>query len=54
MEGASSNNNRHSPRESAAAFLKRMRAVSPADDAAVAEVEAALEERRRPHKGIEL
>lgn len=42
------------PRESAAAFLKRMRALAPSDDQAIAEVEAAIDEHRRPHKGIEL
>ena len=45
---------RRSPRESAEAFLKRMRALAPADDQAIAEVEAAIEEHRRPHEGIEL
>ena len=45
---------RRHPRESAAAFLKRMRAAAPGDDAAIADVEAAIEEHRLPHKGIEL
>jgi putative transcription factor len=45
---------RRHPSESAAAFLKRMRAVSPPDDQAIVEVEAAIEEHRRPHRGIEL
>lgn len=52
---------RRHPRESAASFLKRMRAIGADDDAAaadvegaIAEVEAAIEEHRRPHKGIEL
>lgn len=43
---------RRPPRESAAAFLKRMRAIAPSDDDAIAEVEAAIEEHRRdiqPH-----
>ena len=42
------------PQESAATFLKRMRKLAPADDAAVAEVEAALREHKAPHKSIEL
>jgi hypothetical protein len=42
------------PRESAANFLKRMRAASPADDAAIAEMESAIAEHKRPHEGIEL
>jgi hypothetical protein len=42
------------PSEPAAAFLKRMRNASPADDLAVAELEAGIEQHRRPHKGIEL
>jgi hypothetical protein len=45
---------RRHPGESAAAFLKRMRRAAPADDAAVAELERAVEEHRYPHKGIEL
>lgn len=40
--------------ESAAAFLKRMRKAAPADDQAIAELEAAIEEHRHPHKGIDL
>jgi hypothetical protein len=52
---------RRHPRESAAAFLKRMRAIG-ADDAAaaadvesaIAELEAALEEHRQPYRGIDL
>ena len=54
VEEALSDYARRHPRESAAAFLKRMRAVSPSDDQAIAELEAAIEEHRRPHKGIEL
>lgn len=42
------------PKESAAAFLKRMRKLAPADDTAIAEVEAALREHKVPHKGIDL
>jgi hypothetical protein len=52
---------RRHPRESAAAFLKRMRAIGAEDDSAaaqvegaIAELEAALEEHRQPHKGIDL
>ena len=41
------------PTESAAAFLKRLRA-NAVDDETVAEVEAAIEENRRPHPGIDL
>jgi hypothetical protein len=36
-----------SARESAVAFLRRMRNASPADDEAIAEVEAAVDENRR-------
>jgi hypothetical protein len=54
VEEALSDYARRHPRESAAAFLKRMRALSPADDQAIAEVEASIEEHRRPHRGIEL
>jgi hypothetical protein len=45
---------RRHPRESAAAFLKRMRALAPPDDEAIAEIESAIAEHRRPHRGIEL
>jgi len=45
---------RHKNEESPAAFLRRMRSVGPADDEAIREVEAAIEEHRRPHRGIEL
>jgi hypothetical protein len=45
---------RRHPRESAADFLERVRAMAPGDDQAIAEVEAAIEEHRRPHRGIEL
>ncbi len=45
---------RRHPKESAAAFLKRMRAAAPVDDAAIAELEAALREHKVPHKGIDL
>jgi nucleotide-binding universal stress UspA family protein len=54
VEEALSNYAGRHPRESAAAFLKRVRALSPSDNEAIAEVEAAIEEHRRPHKGIEL
>ena len=40
--------------ESPAAFLRRMRSVAPPDDEAIREVEAAIEEHRRPHEGIRL
>jgi hypothetical protein len=39
----------HEQRENAAAFLKRMRAVAPADNAAILEVEAAIEAHRQRH-----
>lgn len=42
------------PREGATAFLKRMRGTAPAEDEAMAEVEAAIEEHRHPHRGIQL
>jgi hypothetical protein len=52
---------RRHPNESAAAFLRRMRAIGAEDEAAaadmqgaIAEVEAALEEHRQPHLGIDL
>lgn len=45
---------RRHPTETARAFLKRMRSASPADDRAVTELEAAIEEHRHPHKAIEL
>lgn len=54
VEEALSDYARRHPREGAAAFLKRMRALSPPDDEAMAEVEAAIQEHRRPHRGIEL
>jgi hypothetical protein len=54
VEEALSDYARRHPHESAANFLKRMRAASPSDDQAVAEVEAAIDEHRRPHKGIDL
>lgn len=41
------------PKESAAAFLKRTRALG-ADDATVVEVEAAIKAHRKPHRGISL
>lgn len=40
------------PRETAAAFLKRMREAAPGDDAAIADVEAAIEEHRQSHTRI--
>jgi hypothetical protein len=52
---------RKHPSESAAAFLRRMRAIGAEDEAAaadtdegIAEIEAALDEHRQPHRGIEL
>ncbi len=42
------------PKESAAAFLRRMRAMAAGDDGAIAEIEAAFEDHRMPHEGIEL
>ena len=45
---------RRHPGESAAAFLKRMRKSGSADDAALGEVEAAMDEHRGPHRAIEL
>ena len=42
------------PVESAASFLRRMRATGESDDAAIVELEAAIEEHRTPHHGIEL
>jgi hypothetical protein len=45
---------KHPKPESAAAFLRRVRAMTPADDQAVAELEAAIEEHRQPHHGIDL
>ena len=54
VEEALSDYARRHPRESPAEFLKRMRAVAPVDDETIAEMEAAMEENRRPHEGIEL
>jgi hypothetical protein len=46
---------KHPKPESAAAFLRRLRRLTPTDDdRAVAELEAAIEEHRQPHRGIEL
>jgi hypothetical protein len=52
---------RRHPNESAAAFLRRMRAIGAEDEAAaagmegaIAEVEGVLEEHRQPHLGIDL
>lgn len=45
---------RRHPKESAAAFLRRTRALTPGDDNAIGEVEAMLEDHRKPHKGITL
>jgi len=52
---------RRHPKESAAAFLRRTRAIDAGDDAgaaeieaALAEVQAALDEHRKPHGGIDL
>ena len=54
VEDALTDYARKHPSESAAAFLKRMRGLSPSDDQAIREIEAAIEAHRRPHKGIEL
>lgn len=54
VEEALSNYARRHPQESAAAFLKRMRALSLSDNEAIREMEVAIEEHRRPHKGVEL
>lgn len=54
VEEALSDYARRTPGESAASFLKRMRKAAPADQAAVAEMEAAIEEHRWPHEGIAL
>jgi len=54
VEEALSDYARRHPMESAATFLKRMRKAAPIDDAAIAEAEAAMEEHRVPHGGIEL
>jgi hypothetical protein len=45
---------RRHPREGAATFLRRMRALAPSDDDAIVELEAAIEEHRQPHQGIDL
>jgi hypothetical protein len=52
---------RRHPNESAAAFLRRMRAIGTEDAAAtadmegaIAQIEAALEEHRQPHRGMDL
>lgn len=45
---------KHPKPDSAAAFLRRMRALAPSDDQAFAELEAAIEENRQPHRGIDL
>lgn len=45
---------RRHPSESVAGFLKRMRSIAPADDLAIVEMEKAIDEHRRPHRGIEL
>jgi hypothetical protein len=54
VEEALSEYARRHPSETADAFLKRMRNASPTDDQAVMELEAAIEEHRHPHHGIEL
>lgn len=54
VEEALSEYARRHPVESAAAFLKRMRGAAPVDDGALAEVEASMEEHRKPHRGIDL
>jgi len=43
---------RRHPRESAAAFLRRMRALGEADD--LADLDAAMDEHRIPHRGVDL
>jgi hypothetical protein len=52
---------RRHPNESAASFLKRMRSVGADDEAgsdsiqqALAEVESAVQDHRKPHRGIDL
>ena len=45
---------RRPPRESAEDFLKRLQAIGPAGDDAIAEVEAAIREHKHPHHGIDL
>jgi hypothetical protein len=46
---------RSKPRESEEDFLKRVRAIGALDNAAMLEVEAAIEANRKiPHRGIEL
>ena len=45
---------RRHPKESASAFLRRMRGIGDADNDAVAEMESALEAHRRPHRAIDL
>ncbi|TMJ17910.1 MAG: plasmid stabilization protein [Alphaproteobacteria bacterium] len=54
VEDALTDYARRHPKESAASFLRRSRALSAGDDDGVREVEAAIEEHRRPHKGIVL
>ena len=54
VEDALTDYARRHPSESAAAFLKRMRALAPSDDEAIAEMEVSIEAHRRPHKGIDL
>ncbi len=54
VEEALSDYARRHPGESAAAFLKRLRA-NAVDNETVAEVEATIEDnRRRPHPGLDL
>jgi hypothetical protein len=53
VEEALSDYARRHPKESAAGFLKRMRAMA-AGDAAIEEMEAAIAEHRHPHRGIQL
>lgn len=45
---------KHPKAESAATFLRRLQRLTPADDQAITELEAAIEEHRQPHRGIEL
>jgi len=54
VEDALADYARRHPQESAAGFLRRMRGVGTSDDAALEDLEAAIEGHRRPHRGIEL
>jgi hypothetical protein len=54
VEDALSDYAQRHPKESAAAFLRRSRALAADGDEAMREVEEAIEEHRRPHKGLDL